>query len=86
VSDAQPQIPPIPQVPIADPQGFAGREWWRWFQLMARAVTNAMQWVLPPVSPPAAPSSGWVLYTDATDGDKLKAQASNGTIVTLGTP
>jgi hypothetical protein len=88
MSDAssQPQIPPIPQVPIADASGMANREWWRWFQLMSRAVTNAMQWVLPPVQPPSPPASGWVLFTDASDGDKLKALAANNTIVTLGTP
>jgi hypothetical protein len=34
---------------------------------------------------PAAPPSGWVLYVDAADG-RLKAIASTGTIVTLGTP
>lgn len=82
----QPQIPPIPQVPIADSQGMAGREWWRWFQLMSRAVSNAMQWILPPQAPPDAPASGWVLYTDSSDANKLKALAANGTTVTLGTP
>jgi len=41
--------------------------------------------VLPSV-PPAAPSTGWVLYTDTNDSNKLKAIASTGTIVLLGTP
>lgn len=41
---------------------------------------------LAPSTAPAAPSSGWTLYTDSGDGNKLKAKASTGTIVTLGTP
>lgn len=35
---------------------------------------------------PAPPASGWTFFVDSDDGDKLKAIASNGTIVTLGTP
>lgn len=36
---------------------------------------------------PASPSSGeWVIYVDTGDGNKLKAKASTGTVVTLGTP
>lgn len=41
---------------------------------------------LPPVAAPAAPASGWIIYTDAGDGNKLKAIASTSTVVTLGTP
>jgi hypothetical protein len=41
---------------------------------------------LAPITAPAAPASGWVLYTDSGDGDKLKAKAANGTIALLGTP
>lgn len=35
---------------------------------------------------PSPPASGWYLYVDSGDGDKLKAISSNGTIVTIGTP
>lgn len=40
---------------------------------------------LPPSTAPANPASGWVIYCDTSDG-KLKAKASTGTIVVLGTP
>lgn len=39
-----------------------------------------------PAAAPATPASGWVLYVDSGDGNKLKAKASTGTVVTLGTP
>jgi hypothetical protein len=39
-----------------------------------------------PISAPSAPASGWVLYVDSGDGNKFKAKASTGTVVTLGTP
>lgn len=42
--------------------------------------------VIAPSAAPAAPASGWVLYVDTDDSDKLKAKAANGTVVTLGTP
>lgn len=41
---------------------------------------------LTPATAPSAPSTGWTLYVDSGDGNKLKAIAANGTIVTLGTP
>ncbi len=41
---------------------------------------------LPPRAAPSNPSTGWILYTDSGDSNKLKAKASNGTTVTLGTP
>ncbi|MGH6888985.1 MAG: hypothetical protein ACREHF_07290, partial [Rhizomicrobium sp.] len=42
---------------------------------------------LPSTSPPLTnPSSGWAFFSDSTDDNKLKAIASNGTTVTLGTP
>jgi hypothetical protein len=41
---------------------------------------------LPPVTAPASPSSGWTLYTDSGDSNKLKAKASTGTVITIGTP
>lgn len=40
---------------------------------------------LVPGTAPGNPASGWRLYTDVADG-KLKAKASTGTTVTLGTP
>ena len=40
-----------------------------------------------PSATAAAPVSGWVIYTDPSDGNKLKARYQDGTtIVTLGTP
>lgn len=50
------------------------------------AAATGTSITLPPIAAPTAPASGWVLYTDAGDADKLKAKASNGTVVTLGTP
>jgi len=41
---------------------------------------------LPPIAAPGAPASGWRLYVDSGDLNKLKAIASTGTIVVLGTP
>lgn len=38
-----------------------------------------------PCAAPADPVSGWSIYVDTADG-KLKAKASTGTIVVLGTP
>jgi hypothetical protein len=39
-----------------------------------------------PATAPASPTSGWVIYCDSGDSNKLKAKASTGTIVLLGTP
>lgn len=39
-----------------------------------------------PVGAPASPAAGWYIFTDSGDGNKLKAKASTGTVVTLGTP
>lgn len=43
---------------------------------------------LAPAAAPAAPAlaGAWVLYVDSGDGNKLKAKASTGTVVTIGTP
>jgi hypothetical protein len=41
---------------------------------------------IPPSSEPATPASGWVLYVDSADSNKLKAKASTGATVTLGVP
>lgn len=49
------------------------------------AVTCAAAVPLVPLTAPSAPASGWLLYTDVSDG-KLKAIASNGAVATLGTP
>jgi len=38
-----------------------------------------------PSTAPSGPTSGWIIYCDSSDG-KLKAKASTGTVVTLGTP
>jgi hypothetical protein len=68
------------------------------FRVLATGSATAASWgVLPtgdafgpsktltPRSTPVKPSSGWTLYTDSADG-KLKAIASTGTIISLGTP
>jgi len=39
-----------------------------------------------PTTAPSSPASGWTIYVDSGDSNKLKAKASNGTVVTLGTP
>ena len=39
-----------------------------------------------PAAAPSNPSTGWLIYCDSGDGNKLKARASTGTVVTLGTP
>ena len=52
----------------------------------AGAVTHTLGTNLPPQTAPASPASGWTLYTDSGDGNKLKAKASTGTVVTIGTP
>jgi len=40
----------------------------------------------PPQTAPSNPAAGWVIYTDSGDGNKIKAKASTGTTVTIGTP
>jgi hypothetical protein len=52
----------------------------------AGSVTHTLGTNLPPQTAPASPASGWVLYIDSGDGNKLKAKASTGTVVTIGTP
>lgn len=42
--------------------------------------------IVPAITAPSAPASGWVIYCDSGDSNKLKAKAANGTTVTLGTP
>jgi hypothetical protein len=53
----------------------------------SNSMTLAQQ-IFNPLTPPATPatSGAWILYVDSTDGNKLKAKASTGTIVILGTP
>ncbi len=41
---------------------------------------------LQPVPGPSSPLSGWYLFVDSGDGNKLKAIASTGTVVIIGTP
>ena len=41
---------------------------------------------LTPTTAPSAPATGWALYVDSGDSNKLKAKASTGTTVTIGTP
>ena len=64
----------------------AYRHAWGGSQNDINAIIAEWNGWLDPVDEPDAPASGWVLYTDANDGDKLKAKASNGTIRTLATP
>lgn len=77
--------------------GNAGSPLWRWVPWnggSAGIVTNdssgyintSKSLPLLPITAPAAPASGWLLYTDSADSNKLKAKASTGTVVTLGTP
>lgn len=40
----------------------------------------------PQAEPPSPTSGAWAIYIDSGDGNKLKAKASNGTVVTLATP
>jgi hypothetical protein len=49
-------------------------------------IENGALGIATPATAPAAPASGWLIYCDGDDGDKLKAIASNGTIALLGTP
>lgn len=49
------------------------------------SLATTLGYYLPPQTAPANPASGWVLYTD-TSGGHLKAKASTGTVVDLGTP
>lgn len=39
-----------------------------------------------PAAAPSSPASGWIIYVDSGDGNKLKAKASTGTVITLATP
>lgn len=50
------------------------------------SITAALGFYEPPQTAPSDPATGWVIYTDAGDGNKLKAKASTGTIVPLATP
>jgi hypothetical protein len=56
------------------------------FNVTLGGTTLASRINLTPSTAPAAPSTGWTFYVDSGDSNKLKAKASNGTIVTLGTP
>ena len=52
---------------------------------ISRTHTNRMQ--MSADTAPASPAAAnWVVYVDAGDSNKLKAKASTGTVVTLGTP
>jgi hypothetical protein len=53
---------------------------------MNQIVSGVILLNVPPRPAPAAPSIGWVLYSDSGDGNKLKAKAYTGIVVTLGTP
>lgn len=62
-----------------------------WRSQVVAAINSLTAYVQPtltltPATAPAAPASGWTLYCDSGDLNKLKAKASTGTIVTLGTP
>lgn len=48
--------------------------------------TFSVGYTLPQASALSAPSSGWKFFVDSGDHNKLKAIASTGAIVTLGTP
>lgn len=41
---------------------------------------------LTPMAAPSSPASGWAIYVDSGDLNKLKAKASTGTVATLGVP
>jgi hypothetical protein len=49
-------------------------------------VSGVVLVTIPPRASPPSPATGWLFYTDSGDGNKLKAKASTGTIVTIGTP
>ena len=49
-------------------------------------IENGALGILTPITAPASPATGWLLYVDSGDGNKLKAKASTGTVVTLATP
>ena len=52
----------------------------------APSVLGARSTHIYPAAAPSNPSTGWLIYCDSGDGNKLKARASTGTVVTLGTP
>ena len=55
------------------------------FLVDGSGTTTAHSLKLPPITAPANPASGFVLYVDTADG-KLKAKASTGTVTTLASP
>lgn len=62
-----------------------------WRKQVVAAINSLAAYIQPtltltPAAAPSAPASGWSLYCDSGDLNKLKAIASTGTIVTLGTP
>lgn len=67
-------------------QGTAGSGFPQFMSLTSAGLVVNVGANLLPQTAPSAPDSGWTLYTDSGDSNKLKAIASNGTIVTLGTP
>jgi hypothetical protein len=42
--------------------------------------------VLLPVPMPEPPAMGWLLFSDASDNDKLKAISARGVVTTLANP
>lgn len=52
----------------------------------AKFVINGGATRMTPIAAPSSPATGWYLYVDSGDSNKLKAKASTGTVVTLGTP
>lgn len=67
-------------LPASDNAVVLGSASKRWSNISSFANTIA------PATAPSSPASGWVLYVDSGDSNKLKAKASTGTVVTLGTP
>lgn len=62
------------------------RHQWQGSQNDINAIIEDINGQLEPEVEPDAPATGWILFTDSGDGDKLKAKASNGTVRTLATP
>lgn len=65
----------------------------QWYMASGTALINATLITMngpvvysPATAPSNPPAGAWVIYSDAGDGNKLKAKASTGTIVLLGTP
>lgn len=57
---------------------------WRWRTRLIQGPPGPQGPYLP-ITAPATPASGFVVYCDVADG-KLKAKASTGTVTTLALP